>query len=74
MYADALQNRKNIGSSSARLMEEAYAIRNEVNRTDMTQQVFDIYEKDGEKKDFRWGDVEQESFGALFAGSDTTGT
>ncbi|RII11429.1 hypothetical protein CUC08_Gglean005426 [Alternaria sp. MG1] len=63
---------KNIGSSSARLMKEAYATRHEVNRTDMAQQVFDIYEKNGEKMDFTWGDVEQESYGALFAGSDTT--
>ncbi|KAJ4316127.1 hypothetical protein N0V94_005615 [Neodidymelliopsis sp. IMI 364377] len=38
----------------------------------MAQQVFDIYEKNGEKMDFNWGDVQQESFGALFAGSDTT--
>lgn len=53
-------------------MEEAYASRLEAPRTDMAQQVFDIDEKDGEKVDFRWGDVEQESYGALFAGSDTT--
>lgn len=53
-------------------MEEAYASRLEAPRTDMTQQIFDIYEKNGEKMDYRWGDVEQESYGALFAGSDTT--
>ncbi|CAF3430773.1 unnamed protein product [Fusarium graminearum] len=47
---------KNIGESSSRLMEEAYASRIEAPRTDMAQQ----------------GDVEQESYGALFAGSDTT--
>ncbi|UPX16733.1 uncharacterized protein EKO05_0007120 [Ascochyta rabiei] len=63
---------KNIGSSSSRLMEEAYASRHEVNRTDMAQQIFDIYENNGKKLDFSWGDVEQESYGALFAGSDTT--
>ncbi|KAL0778552.1 hypothetical protein CaCOL14_006205 [Colletotrichum acutatum] len=38
----------------------------------MAQQVFAIYEKNGEKYDYRWGDVEQESYSALFAGSDTT--
>lgn len=53
-------------------MKEAYEGRLEAPRTDMAQQVFDIYEKNGEKVDFGWGDVEQESFGALFAGSDTT--
>ncbi|KAF1974187.1 cytochrome P450 [Bimuria novae-zelandiae CBS 107.79] len=63
---------ENIGESSARLMKEAYRSRMEVSRTDMAQQVFDIYEKNGQKLDFRWGDVEQESYGALFAGSDTT--
>lgn len=63
---------KNIGSSSARLMKEAYGSRHNVTRADMAQQVFDVYEKKGEKMDFTWGDVEQESFGALFAGSDTT--
>ncbi|KAL3424553.1 pisatin demethylase [Phlyctema vagabunda] len=63
---------KNIGESSARLMREAYDSRLEAPRTDMTQQVFAIYENNGEKFDYRWGDVEQESYGALFAGSDTT--
>lgn len=55
-------------------MKEAYGSRHNVTRADMAQQVFDVYEKKGEKMDFTWGDVEQESFGALFAGSDTTGT
>ncbi|KAK1478524.1 hypothetical protein CCUS01_04870 [Colletotrichum cuscutae] len=63
---------KNIGESSARLMKDAYESRLEAPRTDMAQQVFAIYEKNGEKYDYRWGDVEQESYGALFAGSDTT--
>ncbi|KAF3802730.1 Cytochrome P450 monooxygenase gsfF [Colletotrichum gloeosporioides] len=63
---------KNIGESSARLMKDAYESRLEAPRTDMAQQVFSIYEKSGEKFDYRWGDVEQESYGALFAGSDTT--
>lgn len=53
-------------------MKEAYAGRLEAPRTDMAQQVFDIHEKMGEKMDFGWGDIEQESYGALFAGSDTT--
>jgi hypothetical protein len=53
-------------------MKEAYASRHEVNRTYMAQQVLGIYEKNDEKMDFTWGDVEQESYGALFAGSDTT--
>jgi cytochrome P450 len=53
-------------------MKEAYKSRHEVNRTDMAQQVFDIYEKKGEKVDFTWGDVNQKSYDALFAGSDTT--
>ncbi|KAK2731396.1 pisatin demethylase [Colletotrichum kahawae] len=63
---------KNIGESSARLMKDAYESRLEAPRTDMAQQVFTIYEKSGDKFDYRWGDVEQESYGALFAGSDTT--
>ncbi|RKL01274.1 Cytochrome P450 momooxygenase gsfF [Fusarium oxysporum] len=63
---------KNIGESSSRLMKEAYASRIEAPRTDMAQQIFSIFEKNGERMDFRWGDVEQESYGALFAGSDTT--
>lgn len=53
-------------------MKEAYASRIEAPRTDMAQQIFSIFEKNGERMDFRWGDVEQESYGALFAGSDTT--
>lgn len=53
-------------------MKDAYESRLEAPRTDMAQQVFSIYEKSGEKFDYRWGDVEQESYGALFAGSDTT--
>ena len=51
-------------------MKEAYASRQEAPRTDMAQQVFDIYANNN--VDYGWGDVEQESYGALFAGSDTT--
>lgn len=72
MVPNMLRHRKNIGESSARLMREAYDSRLEAPRTDMAQQIFAIYEKNGEKLDYRWGDVEQESYGALFAGSDTT--
>lgn len=53
-------------------MRDAYDSRLEAPRTDMAQQVFSVYEKNGEKVDYGWGDVEQESYGALFAGSDTT--
>ncbi|KAG6365984.1 hypothetical protein INS49_000160 [Diaporthe citri] len=38
----------------------------------MAHQIFQIYKEKGEKVDFGWADVQQESFGALFAGSDTT--
>lgn len=63
---------KNIAESSSRLMEERFDGRVSSERQDMAHQIFQIYEEKGEKVDFGWGDVQQESFGALFAGSDTT--
>lgn len=63
---------KNIAESSSRLMEERFYGRVSSERQDMAHQIFQIYEEKGEKVDFGWGDVQQESFGALFAGSDTT--
>lgn len=63
---------KNIADSSSRLMEERFDGRVSSERQDMAHQIFQIYEEKGEKVDFGWGDVQQESFGALFAGSDTT--
>lgn len=53
-------------------MEERFDGRVSSERQDMAHQIFQIYEEKGEKVDFGWGDVQQESFGALFAGSDTT--
>ncbi|KAM0467643.1 hypothetical protein ACHAP7_011715 [Fusarium lateritium] len=44
---------KEIGESSSRLMEDAYASRLEAPRTDMAQQIFNIYEKSGGKMDYR---------------------
>ncbi|KAK7742957.1 hypothetical protein SLS63_000525 [Diaporthe eres] len=63
---------KNIAESSSRLMEERFDGRVSTERQDMAHQIFQIYKEKGEKVDFGWGDVQQESFGALFAGSDTT--
>lgn len=65
-------NSKNIAESSSRLMEERFDGRVSSERQDMAHQIFQIYKEKGEKVDFGWGDVQQESFGALFAGSDTT--
>lgn len=53
-------------------MEERFDGRVSTERQDMAHQIFQIYKEKGEKVDFGWGDVQQESFGALFAGSDTT--
>lgn len=53
-------------------MEERFDGRVSSERQDMAHQIFQIYKEKGEKVDFGWGDVQQESFGALFAGSDTT--
>ncbi|KAI0403196.1 cytochrome P450 [Xylaria palmicola] len=41
-------------------------------RTDILQQLYDIYEEKGSKLDFSIGDIEQEAWVALMAGSDTT--
>ncbi|KAF2970786.1 hypothetical protein GQX73_g2847 [Xylaria multiplex] len=41
-------------------------------RTDVLQQLYDIHEEKGAKVDFKMGDIEQEAYVALFAGSDTT--
>ncbi|KAL2287484.1 hypothetical protein FJTKL_05916 [Diaporthe vaccinii] len=41
-------------------------------RTDMLQQLHDVHLEKGDKVDFHMGDVEQEAYVALFAGSDTT--
>ncbi|KAI0875612.1 cytochrome P450 oxidoreductase [Hypoxylon argillaceum] len=41
-------------------------------RADVLQQLYNIYEEKGEKVDFKMGDIEQEAYVALFAGSDTT--
>lgn len=43
-------------------------------RTDIMQQLYDIYVEKGSKAQFEIGDVEQEAYAALFAGSDTTAT
>ncbi|KAJ9227002.1 hypothetical protein DTO271D3_8144 [Paecilomyces variotii] len=41
-------------------------------RTDLLQQLYDIYQEKGEKVDFKMGEITQEAWVGLFAGSDTT--
>ncbi|KAI0120995.1 cytochrome P450 oxidoreductase [Xylariales sp. AK1849] len=41
-------------------------------RTDLFEQLYTIYKEKGDKIDFKMGDIEQEAYVALFAGSDTT--
>ncbi|KAI0205263.1 cytochrome P450 oxidoreductase [Astrocystis sublimbata] len=41
-------------------------------RADVLQQLYDIHEEKGSKVDFKMGDIEQEAYVALLAGSDTT--
>ncbi|KAJ0107927.1 pisatin demethylase [Diaporthe amygdali] len=41
-------------------------------RSDMLQQLFEVHLEKGDKVDFHMGDIEQEAYVALFAGSDTT--
>ncbi|KAH0841174.1 hypothetical protein AYO21_06936 [Fonsecaea monophora] len=41
-------------------------------RTDLLQQLFDISQEKGEKYDFKVGEIQYESYVAIFAGSDTT--
>ncbi|KAI3401675.1 hypothetical protein diail_9339 [Diaporthe ilicicola] len=41
-------------------------------RTDILQQLYDVHLEKGARLDFHMGDIEQEAYVALFAGSDTT--
>ncbi|KIW60511.1 hypothetical protein PV05_00723 [Exophiala xenobiotica] len=41
-------------------------------RTDLLEQLYEIHREKGEKVDFQLGDIQQEAYVGLFAGSDTT--
>ncbi|KAI7774611.1 hypothetical protein LA080_008082 [Diaporthe eres] len=71
----ALKAVENIGISArsyvARRFDEGTQLETR-KRTDMLQQLHDVHLEKGDKVDFHMGDVEQEAYVALFAGSDTT--
>lgn len=71
----ALKAVENIGISArsyvARRFDEGTQLETR-KRTDMLQQLYDVHLEKGDKVDFHMGDIEQEAYVALFAGSDTT--
>ncbi|KAJ9631144.1 hypothetical protein H2204_008366 [Knufia peltigerae] len=71
----ALKAIDNIGVSARRCVAERFdktSKDEESRRTDILEQLYDIHEEKGEKVDFQLGDIQQEAYVALFAGSDTT--
>lgn len=73
----ALKAVDNIGTSSKdcvakRFDQERKSEFEGEKRTDILQQLYEIQQEKGSKVDFNLGDIEQEAYVALFAGSDTT--
>lgn len=57
----------------AKRLEQQKSTSTASERTDIMQQMFDIYQEKGSKVQFGIGEIEQEAYTALLAGSDTTG-
>lgn len=70
----ALKAIENIASSARVLVAKRIGEHTDskFQRTDIFQQLCDIHVEKGNKVDFQTGDIEQEAYGALLAGSDTT--
>ncbi|KAK4935422.1 hypothetical protein LTR10_023527 [Elasticomyces elasticus] len=71
----ALKAIDNIGVAARKCVAERFdtASKDEgQHRTDIVEQLHEIHLEKGEKVDFQIGDIQQEAYVALFAGSDTT--
>ncbi|KIX04389.1 uncharacterized protein Z518_05257 [Rhinocladiella mackenziei CBS 650.93] len=71
----ALKAVENIGKASRNCVAKRFeeTSKNEgPRRTDILDQLFAIQQEKGDKVDFKLGDIEQEAYVGLFAGSDTT--
>lgn len=71
----ALQAIAKINAAAKSCVSDNLALKDEDEskaRTDILTQLYNIYKEKGDKVDFHMGDIEQESWVALFAGSDTT--
>ncbi|KAI1300897.1 cytochrome P450 oxidoreductase [Xylaria venustula] len=71
----ALKAVDTIGSASREVTAKRFdtsASPEQEQRTDVLQQLYNIHKEKGDKIDFQMGDIEQEAYIALLAGSDTT--
>ncbi|EXJ84620.1 hypothetical protein A1O3_05290 [Capronia epimyces CBS 606.96] len=71
----ALKAIENIGTSARRCVAQRFAEESKdegQHRSDILDQLYRIHLEKGDKVDFNLGEIEQEAYVALFAGSDTT--
>lgn len=76
---EAMKAFEEIGASTRGCVAKRFQSGNKIEleahkRTDMMQQLYDIYIEKGSEVQFGIGEIEQEAYSAFFAGSDTTAT